>query len=403
MSAEVVITGVGLLSGLGEGGAAHWEKLSQPGVRPVVDEQRYAPYPVHPLGPVDFSTQIPKKADLRQMEPWQRIGVFAAGLALADAGLAGRPEYLDRTDLIVAAGSGERDTATDMKVLETIGAREDGDIRANEILPSNLRPTLFLAQLSNLLAGNISIVHKVTGSSRTFMGEEMAGVAAVETAVRRIKAGQGSLFLVGGGFNAECEDALLNFELGGMLHEGPFAPVWERTDTRAGLAPASLGAFLVLEERSHATARGAEPYARIDDVRSGRCNRRDGAAGENARAQFSAVKEFLREGPLPVLSGASGVAPTTNEELAFLERLVPQGFQPAVRAYGSVLGHGIEAHFPLGVALAALALRHGRFYPPFASPEIEREFSHRPEQILVTAWGHWRGEALALVSAAGSA
>src|ERR1700734_4050117 len=33
---------------------------------------------------------------------------------------------------------------------------------------------LFLAQLSNLLAGDISIVHGVTGSSRTFMGEEGA-------------------------------------------------------------------------------------------------------------------------------------------------------------------------------------------------------------------------------------
>ena len=44
---------------------------------------------------------------------------------------------------------------------------------------SDLRPTLFLAQLSNLLAGNISIVHGVTGSSRTFMGEEAAGVDAV--------------------------------------------------------------------------------------------------------------------------------------------------------------------------------------------------------------------------------
>ena len=49
---------------------------------------------------------------------------------------------------------------------------------------SDLRPTLFLAQLSNLLAGNISIVHGVTGSSRTFMGEEAAGVDAVRIALR---------------------------------------------------------------------------------------------------------------------------------------------------------------------------------------------------------------------------
>ena len=47
----------------------------------------------------------------------------------------------------------------------------------------DLRPTLFLAQLSNLLAGNISIVHGVTGSSRTFMGEESSGVDAVRVAM----------------------------------------------------------------------------------------------------------------------------------------------------------------------------------------------------------------------------
>ena len=46
----------------------------------------------------------------------------------------------------------------------------------NERLMSDLRPTLFLAQLSNLLAGNIAIVHGVSGTSRTFMGEEVAGV-----------------------------------------------------------------------------------------------------------------------------------------------------------------------------------------------------------------------------------
>jgi len=52
-----------------------------------------------------------------------------------------------------------------------------------------LRPTLFLAQLSNLLAGNISIVHGVTGSSRTFMGEEVAGVDAVRSRTRgRVRA-----------------------------------------------------------------------------------------------------------------------------------------------------------------------------------------------------------------------
>lgn len=400
MTAEVVISGIGLLSGHGQGAQAHWSKLSKPGAFPIVDAQRFAPHPVHPLGPVDFSAQIAKKSDLRQMEPWQRIGVFTAGLALTDAGLAGKAEYLERMNLIVAAGSGERDTATDMKVLEAIGTREDDEIRANEILPSNLRPTLFLAQLSNLLAGNISIVHKVTGSSRTFMGEEMAGVSAVETAVRRIAAGQGSLFLVGGAYNAEREDALLNFELDGKLLNGEFASVWERSGVHCnGFAPASLGAFLVLEERSHAERRGAVPYAKFVDVRSNRCNRQGGAAAANAGAQFNVLRRTLDKGPLAILSGASGAEPATAEELAFLQGLQAQGFEPAIRAYGSLLGHGVEAHFPCGIALAAIALKERRFYPPSGPPEIERQFPIEPTQIVVTGWGHWRGEATALLTA----
>ncbi len=404
MSANVAVTGIGLLSALGEGVDAHWTKLMQEGVQPIVDEASYAPYTVHPLGEVDFSTQVPKRGDLRQMEPWQRIGTFTAGLALSDAGIAGKPEYLDKTHMIVAAGSGERDTATDMKVLATISDREDGDIRANEILPSNLRPTLFLAQLSNLLAGNISIVHKVTGSSRTFMGEEMAGVSAVETAVRRIKAGQGELFLIGGAFNSQREDILLNFELGGMLSQGPFKPVWERAGNgaaAAGLAPASIGVFLVLEEMLHAKARGAKIYAQIDDIHSARCNRQNGAALENARAQFAVIEEKITTGPLAILSGASGAQPATGEELEFLQALFEQGHPAYIRAYGSVLGHGIEAHLPTGIALAAMALQNDSFYAPFDTSGLEQEFSGSLEQIAVTSWGHWRGEAIALLSKVG--
>lgn len=413
MNATVVISGIGLLSGLGEGADAHWQKLGQKqagddktsaAAWPVVDEERFAPYPVHLLGPVDFSTQIPKKGDLRQMEPWQRIGTFTAGLALEDAGIAGCLELLDETHLIAAAGSGERDTSTDMKVLETISARDDGEVRANEILPSNLRPTLFLAQLSNLLAGNISIVHKVTGSSRTFMGEEMAGVAAIETATRRIMAGQGKLFLVGGAFNSEREDALLNFELGGMLAQNPFKPIWQRAGTgpAAGFAAASVGAFLVLEERAHAEARGAKIYAEIASIQSDRCNRKDGAAARIAGEQFAVIKDSLGEGPIAILSGASGAEPATSEELGFLEGLDELGHPPVVRAYGTGLGHGVEAHFPLGVALAGLALRNGSFFPPFEQSGVEQEFVGQPENILVTSWGHWRGEALAVVCKAGS-
>ena len=94
---DVWITGVGLLSSLGEGNAIHERQMGAGGAPIRLDETSYAPYPVHPLGDVDFSLQIPKKSDQRQMELWQRIGVYASGLALADSGLAHDPDLLGKT------------------------------------------------------------------------------------------------------------------------------------------------------------------------------------------------------------------------------------------------------------------------------------------------------------------
>src|SRR6185312_14478987 len=99
-----------------------------------------------------------------------------AGLALDSAGVKGNKEILSRMDMIVAAGGGERDLAVDEGILTAEAKGNAAPSFLNERLMSDLRPTLFLAQLSNLLAGNIAIVHGVTGTSRTFMGEETAAV-----------------------------------------------------------------------------------------------------------------------------------------------------------------------------------------------------------------------------------
>src|SRR5438445_2051699 len=112
---EVWITGIGIVSSLGEGLDAHWDALNAKRVN--VDEARFAPYIVHPLAPVSFDAQIPKKGDQRQMETWQRIGTYAAGLALDSAGVKGNQEILSRMDMIIAAGGGERDLNVDMAIM----------------------------------------------------------------------------------------------------------------------------------------------------------------------------------------------------------------------------------------------------------------------------------------------
>lgn len=397
---EVWITGVGLVSSLGADAKQHAELLfSRDPVPPVIEKERFAPYPVHPLTALDFSSQIPKKSDQRQMELWQKIGVYAAGLALSDAGIAGNPELLDQTHLIVAAGSGERDTKVDCDVLGKLGPRDDAGLLAKEVLPSALRPTLFLAQLSNMLAGNISIVHNVTGSSRTFMGEEMAGLAAMENAFRRIQAGQAEIILVGGALNAEREDLLLGYEIGHNLWRGLHQPVWERRTSGGGFIPGSIGAFLVLESQEHAQARGAQTYARITAVETDRTNRQPGETVHAMMELLARMPGTISAGPLLTLSGASGAEPATSEELVFLARLAANNPETFTRAYGSLLGHGVEGHFPMGIALAALALKRGAALSTSGPSDIEHPFTAEVERALVTGVGHWRGEGLALVEA----
>ncbi len=395
---DVWITGVGLVSSLGEGCDAHWQKLTaDTQIEPVLETSAFAPYPIHPLVEIDFSKQIPRRADQRQMGKWQRLGVYTAGMALADAGIAGNETLLEKTNMIVAAGGGEREVTVDAALLETIGGPQDAEAIRNEMLMNDLRPTHFLSELSNLLAGNISIVHGVIGSSRTFMGEEMAGFSAVEIAARRIQHGQGELFLVGGAYNAERQDMLLQLDLGNILWTGAYEPLWERHSKGGGMITGSVSAFLVLESKKHALARGAQPYAQLSGIVSGRSTRTQKQALRMAEQQLKMLGAKVPKGPLAFLSGACGVEPATSQERAFAQYLADQGYDVALRGFGAILGHSMEAHFPAGLALAALASSKEQFYRPFDASESESPSTDRAAPIIVTTWGPFHGEGMALV------
>jgi 3-oxoacyl-[acyl-carrier-protein] synthase II len=386
---EVWITGVGLLTCLGEGLDATWKHLER-GDPPPYDDKTYAPYIVHPLAPVNFDKQIPKKSDQRQMEPWQRIGVYAAGLALGDAGIAGKPDLLDRTDMIVAAGGGERDIPADSTILTGMRKVAERGAFLNERLMSDLRPTLFLAQLPNLLAGNISIVHGVVGSSRTFLGEEAAGVDAVRIAHARIAAGQSELTLVGGAYNASRWDVLLIFEQAGVLLKGAFASVWDR-GPQGGIVLGNMGAFLVLESRDHAQARGARVRARISSIRSDRNRRQPGDIEATLRRQWGVIAPKLDRAHAVIISGAAGFEPATAAERDVLKDLgLP------VRNTGTYIGHGLEAQFMANLGIACSVLEHGKLSAPAGTADVG---SSPPgiSQVVVTSVGNWRGEGLALI------
>src|SRR5262249_33247799 len=389
MNRETWITGVGILSCLGEGPEAHWQAFADGRVN--FDAAAYQPYIVHPLPPMNFDAQIPKKGDQRQMEPWQRIGAYAAGLALDSAGAKGKIELLGRMDMIVAAGGGERDLAADSGILTGMPKAGQHEPFLHEWLMIVFRPTLSLAQLSNLLSGNISIVHGVTGSSRTFMGEEGAGADAVRIASARIRSGQSDIALVGGAQNSERKEMLLLYEFAQYNLTKEFRPVWAR-HAHPGFALGSMGAFLVLESRSHAEGRGVKPLARLARVVNARSNRKPGDVAATLGRLWDEIAPTRGKGGA-VISGATGVEPATSEERAFL------GSHPefAVRATGTHLGHGVEPQFAMNIALAAMAVQRGALFASQDATGFERAADGAPAQAVVTGVGHWRGEGLALV------
>ncbi|CAN7334686.1 MULTISPECIES: beta-ketoacyl-ACP synthase [Ensifer] len=393
---DVVITGVGIVTSQGVGVEPHVAFLNAAEApEPRVEAEKFKPYPVHPLPQIDWSQQIAKRGDQRQMENWQRLGVFAAGLALDDAGLKDNLDACGSMDMIVAAGGGERDINVDSLIVDEALKRNDREQLLNEKLTTELRPTLFLAQLSNLLAGNISIVHKVTGSSRTFMGEEAAGISAIETAFFRIKAGQSTHTLAGGAFSAERLDIMLMTEAIQAQTVGDWQPIWSRKrQDGGGMILGSVGAFLMLESREYAEARGARIYATIDAIGSDRGSRSDGKL-EARLADLAKPAETLDPAQTVVFSGTSGLHDLVAHEKTFLEAKLAGA---PVRAYGGLVGHSIEAQFPAGLALAALALGHGAKVPAFDA-SFEKPMTAGARTAVVTTIGHSRGEGVAVLSA----
>ncbi|MCR6499765.1 beta-ketoacyl-ACP synthase [Shinella sp. CPCC 101442] len=391
---DVVITGVGIVTCQGVGAEAHVAILgaaTAPGLK--IETERFAPYPVHPMPEIDWNQQIAKRGDQRQMENWQRLGVFTAGLALDDAGFKDDAEACGTMDMIVAAGGGERDINVDSLIVDEGLKRNDRERLLNEKLTTELRPTLFLAQLSNLLAGNISIVHKVTGSSRTFMGEEAAGISAVETAFHRIRSGQSTHTLVGSALVAERQDVILLYEAIGAHATGGWAPLWSRDENAGGgIITGTAAAFLILESREHAEARGARIYATIDAIGGDRGARDDG----RLETRLERLAEGAEAGAgTVVFSGASGEHGATAREKTWLDSRFAGS---PVRGFSAVTGQALEAQFPLGLALAALTLGAGITVAPFETA-AEAAMDAAARTAVVTTVGHSRGEGVAILSA----
>src|SRR5580704_11130240 len=271
---DVWITGVCLVSSVGDGPQAHWARLNDPGA-PLLVEQGRAGWLVHPLPAMDFSAQIPSRLDLKRMGLSQALGAYAAGRALDAAALKGSAEILSKTVVVVSGAGGERDIPLDESIFAE-PARFTDQAALNEMLSTRTRPSFFLTQLPNLLAGNISILFGITGGSRTTMGDELAGVGAYKIGCQLVDDGSYDVALVGGAFDVQRPDLVMLYGFGEYAWRHAHQPVALRSQQGGGFMLGTMAAFLVLESADHARTRGASPWCRVGGISTHHTRRQKG-------------------------------------------------------------------------------------------------------------------------------
>jgi 3-oxoacyl-[acyl-carrier-protein] synthase II len=343
----VVVTGVGVVSPLGDSPAAVHAALCR-GERglgtPEEAEIAALPFLVSALaGQVrgfDPAAYL-GNANFRPLDRTGRLAVVAAELALAAAGWGA--EERKEADLGLVLGT----------MFGSVRTIAEFDRRALTAGPNYVKPFDFANSVINAAAGQAAIWHGLTGVNTTIAGGTGAGLQALGYAADLVASG-GADAILAGGADELCLESFLGFARVGLLCSanghgtGPRPVPFDAR--RNGFAPAEGAALLVLEPADGAAARGAEPLAEVlghgaafDPSRG-----RDPQSGATAlaRAVASALAAAgLAPGDVGCASlSASGSRTLDRVEAAALgEALGPRAADLPVTAAKASLGESLGA------------------------------------------------------------
>eukprot|EP00887_Chlorella_sp_A99_P006495 scaffold3.g6495.t1 len=269
LSRRVVVTGLGLVTPLGVGAAAVWERLvaGATGVRALREEDLpEAHRAVMPQLPSQVVACVPREEledapwyqpeDPRRTAPFMQYALCAAAEALRDAGwVPATPAQRQATGVAIGAGMSCTADLADAGVL--VGG---GRLR-------RLSPFFIPRVLVNMAAGAVSIAHGLQGPNHAAATACATGAHGIGDAARLIRAGDADVMLAGG--TEACVDAVA---LGGFSrlkalstrYNGAPGAASRPFDTgRDGFVLGEGAGVVVLEELGHAAARGARVYAEV--------------------------------------------------------------------------------------------------------------------------------------------
>ncbi|WP_371372431.1 beta-ketoacyl-ACP synthase II [Thalassotalea aquiviva] len=255
---RVVVTGLGMLSPLGNNVTSTWDALlaGKSGISYIehLDTTDYTTKfagMVKGFNPEDFG--IAKK-ETRKMDLFIQYGIAAGNQALADSGLQITEQNANRVGVAVGSGIGG------------LTLIEEGHSKVIAQSVRKLSPFFCPSTILNMISGHLSINHGLKGPNISIVTACTTGVHNIGHAARMIAYGDADAMLAGGAEKASTELGIGGFMSARALSTRNDAPEqasrpWDKD--RDGFVLSDGAAVVMLEEYEHAKARGAKIYAEL--------------------------------------------------------------------------------------------------------------------------------------------
>ena len=380
---RVVITGMGVISPVGNDVNTFWENLKagKCGITRLEGFEEYN-LPIHVAGRVkDFD---PLKSGLtaaekRRNDIYSQYALAAAAQTMADSGLVADENITrERFGVYIGSGIGGIQTfVTQTKILFDEGA-------------DRISPLFIPMMIPNIAGGNIAIKYDAQGPCLTHVSACATGTNSIGEAYLAIKCGRADAILAGG-----SEAAITPLAIGGFANakaltyeEDPAKACLPFDARRGGFVMAEGAGVLMLEEREHALARGAHIYAEVCgygctcDAHHYTAPRPDGITA--GRALREALDEAGYKAGENLYINAHGTGTHLNDSTETRAIKVALGEEEAHRASvsstKSMHGHMFGATGAVELIASALALKDG-IVPPtvgLEEPDPECDLDYTP-------------------------
>jgi 3-oxoacyl-[acyl-carrier-protein] synthase II len=254
---RVVVTGMGMLSPVGNTVESSWKALlaGQSGIVNIehFDAENFSTRFAGLVKDFDCTEYMSKK-DARKMDLFIQYGIAAGVQALDDSGLQINEENAPRVGVAIGSGIGGLDLI------------EAGHTALVEKGPRKVSPFFVPSTIVNMVAGNLSIMRGLRGPNIAISTACTTGLHNIGHAARMIAYGDADAMVAGGAEKASTPLGMAGFGAAKALSTRNDEPQkasrpWDKD--RDGFVLGDGAGMMVLEEYEHAKARGAKIYAEL--------------------------------------------------------------------------------------------------------------------------------------------